>query len=137
MVRYYHPSEKQQRGVTKIIKDLFAEIKCAAYPPCVYFLFNNDDLVYVGQTVNLLSRIGTHINSAIYSEKAKQFNRVFFVPCDIDKLLETEQAFIKFLTPPGNIDKFKDRWNELDSIRVAQVLGLNAKMLGDMSATSS
>lgn len=65
------------------------------YPPCVYFLVNNMTVVYVGQTINLMSRIGSHLET-------KTFDDVLYINCPKSKLSMVEIFYIKYLSPKYN-----------------------------------
>lgn len=73
------------------------ELTHVLYPPGVYFLVNNDDVVYVGQSTNPLSRIGEHVKS-----KFGKFDRVYFLPVPQFLLDTVEGGFIKLLSPALN-----------------------------------
>lgn len=60
----------------------------------VYFLLDGDEVVYVGQSVNVYSRIGQHTG--------KRFDRYAFVPCPIDALDRLESLYIHCLRPRLN-----------------------------------
>ena len=60
----------------------------------VYFLVHYDEIVYVGQSVNLHSRISAHTD--------KQFDRFAFVPCNTDMLDKLESLYIHCLRPKYN-----------------------------------
>lgn len=60
----------------------------------VYFLFYRGDLVYVGQSVCILARVGQH--------KDKQFDRFAFINCDQSQLNDVEGFFINLLRPRLN-----------------------------------
>lgn len=62
----------------------------------IYFLFRDDELVYVGQSIALLSRLNEHIRSN------KLFNRVafqHFLACELD---EIEAEYILAYRPEYN-----------------------------------
>jgi excinuclease UvrABC nuclease subunit len=63
--------------------------------PCVYFLVQNDEIVYVGQTLNINSRIEHHLED-------KKFNRVFYLSMSKRGLDEAETVFIQALKPKYN-----------------------------------
>ena len=67
-------------------------------PPCVYFLINIDEVVYVGQTVNIYSRIKHHENSE------KIYTRVLYIPVCNEELERVERGFIDSLDPKYNKD---------------------------------
>lgn len=63
----------------------------------IYFLYLGEELQYIGQSINVLTRIGNH-------RRDKEFDRVFFLPVHADsKVLEyIEMRFISFYNPPLN-----------------------------------
>lgn len=61
----------------------------------VYFLIKNEEVVYVGQSVNIISRVSAHV-------KQKEFDRFAFVPCDAQDLDVLESLYIHFLQPELN-----------------------------------
>ena len=65
----------------------------------VYFLCDGDDVVYVGQSVQVVNRIATHL-----AEGRKKFDadRVFFMPCPPPDLNAVEGQFIRLLNPKYN-----------------------------------
>jgi hypothetical protein len=73
------------------------ELTHALYPPGVYFLVDGDDVVYVGQSVNPMSRIGEHLRT-----KNGKFDRVYFIPVPQFMLDAVEGGFIKLLSPKLN-----------------------------------
>ncbi len=72
------------------------EIPPFEYPPCVYFLVLKQEIVYVGQSRNLLSRLGQH------REDGKCWDRVLYLPVPADCLLAVEAQWIRVLCPPLN-----------------------------------
>jgi hypothetical protein len=87
-------------SVPPILREVRGIFECplSASPPGVYFLCNDDDVVYVGQSVQPLARVATHITS----DKQGKFNRAFIVPCLPEHLTEVENAFIRTMEPPLN-----------------------------------
>jgi len=69
------------------------EIKQLAHIIGVYFLFDGDDLVYVGQSRNVLYRVGGHLKSI------KEFDSYGVVECEADQLDSLEAAYIKRYQP--------------------------------------
>jgi hypothetical protein len=63
----------------------------------VYFLLLGENIVYVGQSTNVLTRISSH-----QLEGAKIFDRIFVVECRQAELCHLEALYI---------DKFKPRYN--------------------------
>jgi len=74
----------------------------------IYFLIDHGDIVYVGQSVNVESRVATH---AI--EGTKEFSHYSFVPCEKQHLNNIEALYIKHFDPKYNtsmpIDKISLR----------------------------
>ena len=61
----------------------------------VYFLIKQDRIVYVGQSVNVFARIGTH-------QTDKDFDSIAWLPCDKGILDKLESIYIHTLQPPLN-----------------------------------
>lgn len=61
----------------------------------VYFLISNGRVVYVGQSVNVYTRIFSH-------QTFKQFDRFAFIPCKPNMLNRVESLYIHVLRPPLN-----------------------------------
>ena len=68
-------------------------------PSCVYFLIDAGQIVYVGQSTNLASRLIQHRNN-------KEFNRVLYMPIENNRLDEVERFFIETLEPKYNAEQF-------------------------------
>lgn len=60
----------------------------------IYFLLDGNEVVYIGQAVNVYSRIGQHAN--------KRFDRFTFIPCAADALNVLESLYIHCLRPRLN-----------------------------------
>lgn len=71
------------------------EIPCASIIPGIYFLTKNDEIVYVGQSVNPIARIHSH-------QQEKDFEKAYLLPVPREKLDEVEAAFIRFFRPRLN-----------------------------------
>lgn len=63
----------------------------------VYFLIHGEAVVYVGQSVNVITRIATH-----QTEGRKTFDRYAYVPCPPHLLDTMESLYIHALRPPLN-----------------------------------
>lgn len=61
----------------------------------VYFLVHQDEIVYVGQSLNIWSRIGTHVSS-------KKFDRAAYIQVPREKLDLVESLYIHMLKPKLN-----------------------------------
>lgn len=77
------------RGLREFHTDMFCGI---------YFLCQNEEVVYVGQSVNAVARVKTH-----ESETCGQFNRMFFLRLPAGQLDEAERRFIRALRPRLNV----------------------------------
>jgi len=64
----------------------------------VYYLFNNDDLVYIGQSTIVSSRVGQHITNGV------RFNKVYTEEVEKDILLLKEKFYIHRDMPKMNVD---------------------------------
>jgi len=62
----------------------------------IYFLLNNNELIYIGQTVNMSMRISTHLSS-------KEFNRVYYFTISEDQKSLVESLCINEYKPIHNI----------------------------------
>lgn len=67
--------------------------------PGVYFLCDGNEVVYVGQSTNVVYRVATHI---MEGKKRFDHHRVFYVPCHPEALDKLEQQFIVQLNPKYN-----------------------------------
>ena len=68
--------------------------------PGVYFLLDQDEIVYVGQSVNVYARIAQH--------QDKKFDRYAFISCSVDALDKLESIYIHYLRPKLNGDQTED-----------------------------
>lgn len=66
--------------------------------PGVYVLFRGKEIVYIGQSLNVLQRIGEH-------GRTKQFNAACFLPCKPKDLLTAERLLLDLFVPPDNADR--------------------------------
>ena len=65
----------------------------------VYFLFDGDEVVYVGRTTYGIDRVYRHRTEA---GGYKEFDSVTMLECDLDELDEMERKWIKRLQPRYN-----------------------------------
>lgn len=63
----------------------------------VYFLLKENEIVYIGQSINCFSRVSSHTNDA-----TKDFNRVCYVPVNSDELNAIEEILIAIFKPKHN-----------------------------------
>lgn len=84
---------------TMLDKSGILDIKSSLLPlessPVVYFLIHNNTIIYVGQSSNFLSRIGSHLVH-------KVFDSVSYIKTPINYLNIVEDAYIKLLKPSLN-----------------------------------
>ena len=67
----------------------------------VYFLIDNNRIIYVGQSVNIEARMASHARN-------KNFNRFAFVACEPELLDALESLYIHFLMPELNGNQWFD-----------------------------
>jgi hypothetical protein len=77
----------------------FESITCRAIQePGVYLLLRSGEVVYVGQSVNPMRRVGEHLLD-------KRFDSFAFIPTPVDDLLSSEAAYINRFCPEYNIER--------------------------------
>mgnify|MGYP003135932711 FL=1 len=69
-------------------------------PPCVYFLIEGVEIVYVGQSINVSARAYQHTQD-------KDFSKVLYLPTVKENLDKVERFFIERLQPKYNKERFK------------------------------
>jgi hypothetical protein len=69
----------------------------SASRPGVYFLFQDDDLVYIGKSADIDHRLGQHRN-----RRAFDFNRVTVFLCDPSEMGRLEARYIRKFRPVFN-----------------------------------
>ena len=79
-------------------------------PTVVYFLCNKGKMVYVGQTVNLSTRVNQHLQSD------KKFTDVFFIPCQPGTVERIEASLITHFQPEYNVKIYNSPLDEVNSI---------------------
>jgi excinuclease UvrABC nuclease subunit len=78
-----------------------AEILDASYPMAVsgvYFLIMSGEVVYVGQSINILTRIDRHRRECV-----KIFDAFTYIEAPSEALNELEAVYIKALVPRWNM----------------------------------
>lgn len=78
----------------RLNKDLI-QVDIHYYPPGVYFLCNGDEVVYVGQSINIFGRLVEH-------RQNKNFDRIYILPIPEHELNAVEGALIRILKPKYN-----------------------------------
>lgn len=79
---------------------------------CVYFLWKDDELLYVGATTQACERIKRHIRDRNYRAVDMPFNRYTFLETlDRRQLWEIEVAYQRKYDPPYNtVSHQRRRW---------------------------
>lgn len=69
--------------------------------PAVYFLLFGGAAIYVGSSISPMSRVRDHLLGTDKTP-AKDFDRVAFLPVELQEMIERERTFITILRPPLN-----------------------------------
>jgi len=64
----------------------------------IYFLWVDDDVMYIGKSVNVYARAAEH--KLYFAKLNRVFNRVTYIPCERDELLKKETEMICKYRPP-------------------------------------
>lgn len=64
----------------------------------LYYLFKDDELIYIGQTVSLGSRVREH-------QKTKEIDSVYWKEVDADEVIMVERMCINYHSPTLNIEE--------------------------------
>lgn len=65
----------------------------------IYFLCEGAEVVYVGQAVSVITRLGSHVYEGV---KVFDPERVYFLPCPREDLSRVERHWIQLLKPKYN-----------------------------------
>ena len=85
-----------------IIERLIPLNLSALSPICgIYFLYDNEELVYIGHSKRIPMRICEHLSNQ--NGCYKEFTHAYFRPCEEELLFATEMAFIRKHRPKYNI----------------------------------
>ena len=74
--------------------------------PCVYLLFDNWCLEYIGETSNLKRRISNHksLRYSIGMHSSKRYNKILYLPCkNKEERIEIEDDLIFDFEPMYNL----------------------------------
>ncbi len=87
----------------KLLNKLLSEKRDLKFHKFVYALINNEEVVYIGQTKNMQSRISTHKRDK--SKEFTHFSVISKLPNGIDKigLDKLEEKYIKMFKPKYNV----------------------------------
>lgn len=66
----------------------------------IYFLFRDDECIYVGQSRQVHTRVREH---RMRGSETNSFTTYAWVSCELDELNSLEKAYIDLLQPPLNI----------------------------------
>lgn len=86
-------SDILENRITKPVKHLVKPIKIEG----VYFLFDKDEIIYIGKSVNIYKRIYAH------KIKGVCFDSFSFLKIEIEQLLTMERKYIKKYKPKNNV----------------------------------
>lgn len=93
-----NPAQYYPRGVPQAISTIVGLEEIRTEQLCgVYFLCLGNEVVYVGQSTNVMARFQTHCQ-----ERRNQFERIFFIRVPFCNLNEVERRFIESLQPKLN-----------------------------------
>ena len=85
-----------------MMKDKLISLNIAALTPLcgVYFLYDDEELVYIGHSTRIPMRVCEHLSNLNGCEK--EFTDAYFLPCEKDLLFATEMACIRRYRPKYN-----------------------------------
>lgn len=88
---------RSKPAIEDAVQRAAVDVKQLVQPCGVYFLLNDNEIVYVGQSVDVFSRVLSH-----GKDPSKVFNRSCWVPVSRDELDDVEGALIAMLKPKHN-----------------------------------
>jgi len=98
----FHPSHKHKaKVIDETLRGLPADIVGSSIPRPVsgiYFLILGEQIVYVGQSINILQRVGMHAAT-------KEFDRYYYFECAQEHLDSLEAYCIHKFCPTQNISR--------------------------------
>lgn len=75
----------------------------------IYFLWSEDEIVYIGQSVNMHYRVGTHLTSPAHTLRDVKFTACTFIDCRPEDLNVLEALYIDRYKPRLNGGRKKSR----------------------------
>ena len=121
-------SDKTALTLTSKVLLSEAEIVSAANPyelaTGVYFLIDGDKVVYVGQSVNVYTRISEHHD--------KLFDSFAFIPCEREMLNALESLYIHVLRPPLNGNQHGGKQAPLSFNKLMRAFGIRGGLAHDI-----
>lgn len=97
----YHFRSRPTDAIPYALEPMRDKLECG--PPmgeavsAVYFLIQNNEVVYIGQTWHLLTRLADHS-----VQKEGKWDNFLYIPCPEDWLVRVERYWISKLRPPLN-----------------------------------
>lgn len=77
-----------------------SKLMSAKVPVCnfcgVYFLLDNNKIVYIGKSTNIISRVSEH------AKKGRSFSHYYAIPCSPDSVNDLEKEMIRRFMPEQN-----------------------------------
>jgi hypothetical protein len=90
-------SVKGVKEIHAIVNDTAVEIDLINIACGVYFLLKQDEIVYIGQSVDCFSRVLSHMK-----DTSKDFNRACYFPVCREELDDIEETLIALFKPKQN-----------------------------------
>lgn len=89
--------ELQSQDIPRFLSPLVGQLKELSFnrQSVIYFLLRNEELLYIGKSIQLPARIEAHAST-------KRFNRVLYFETPPTELAAIESAFIQHFRPPLN-----------------------------------
>lgn len=125
---HFIPTEKLSMTQTKLLSSIPSRVlnAIANVPHClsevldsampigtamgVYFLIKNNEVVYVGQSIDVYGRLSTH------KKNGKDFDSFAFIQCEKGMLNDLESLYISAFVPFMNADLGVVRYRERGSV---------------------
>jgi hypothetical protein len=87
-----------KKEIHALVHSNATEVKSLGYRACgVYFLLLDDEIVYIGQSVDCFQRVSTHAR-----DESKTFNRACYVSVPKEELDDIESVLIALFKPVHN-----------------------------------
>lgn len=91
------------------------------FPKCegIYFLFDGEEIVYVGQSKDVCRRVGNH-RLKKREHEPKTFDKFAFIQCDAEKIDEIETFYIAKFNPKYNNhlpNGVKSKWTSVNYLK--------------------
>jgi hypothetical protein len=97
IMRMYNKFNKNLLEEAYVISEACGHIPIVPPGPNIYFLLLDNIIIYIGQSTNVVSRLGTHI------ENGRIFNRTYVLPTVSGQLDVMELLYINTFQPKENI----------------------------------